>query len=202
MIQDYLEQLGDARMQLGKLQSRASVSLERAAKVRERCSRERLSKQKAIMRYIREQLRISDIRLAMSEVSESASNYLDLYLQRERVGDATFREKGIKEILGEIVQVRKDLESIVNDSSDVPLPDPAVTPLAIGALELRLASCELDDETLHGVVGLVCGVLAPIVAAADPSTLAEQSNKTIGLAFDNKAGTTHPLYYLLFSSVS
>lgn len=190
MLQDYLEQLGDARMQLGKLQSRASVSLERASKVRERCSRERLSKQKAVMRYIKEQLRISDIRLSMSEVSERAANYLDIYIQRERAGDANFRDKGIKDILAQVVQARRDLEAIASGTADGSASSSGPTSLAVGSLELRLASCELDDETLHAVVGLVCGVLAPTATASDPSPFSEPSDKIMGATVENRAGTS------------
>ena len=161
-VHDFLEQLGDARIQLGKLQSKVSVSWERVARIRERCARERISKQKAVMRYVREQLRVSDIRKLLGDIGGRAAEHLDDMTKFERGGLLGLRDQAMKDTMGDLVQVTVQLGGVADGTVD---GAPDSSSLTVGslncAIELRLADCQLDDETVHGIIGLVCGVLAP-----------------------------------------
>lgn len=161
-VHDFLEQLGDARIQLGKLQAKVSVAWERVNRVRDRCTKERISKQKSVMRYIREQLRISDIRKILSEVGERAAEHLDDLLHTERGGLLGMRDQAMKDTMALLVQASGDLAALATGNADGAGDTASLMSSANnGSLEIRLADSQIDDETLHGVVGLLCGVLAP-----------------------------------------
>ena len=63
--QDMVEQLADSRLELSQLTSLVAVSESRVNKLRVRYSSERIAKQKSIMKYVREQMRLSDVRVLM-----------------------------------------------------------------------------------------------------------------------------------------
>jgi hypothetical protein len=161
-VHDFLEQLGDARMQLGKLQAKVSVSWERVNRIRDRCSKERLSKQKSVMRYIREQLRISDIRKIFQEVGKNSAEHLEDLGNCERGGIMGLRDQAMRDTFAQVLRALTDLTLLANGGADGAGDASSLTSsAAVGSLEIRLADCQIDDETLHGVVGLLCGVLAP-----------------------------------------
>jgi hypothetical protein len=161
-VSDFLEQLGDARMQLGKLQAKVSVSWERVGRIRERCSKERLSKQKSVMRYIREQLRISDIRRILHDVGDRASEHVQDLDHSERAGLLGMRDQGVRDTMASLLQACAALQEVSSGAADAAGDTSSLAAsAAVGALEIRLQDSQIDDETLHGVIGLLCGVLSP-----------------------------------------
>ena len=76
-MQDILDQLGESRMDAAKAISKASVATNRLGLVRSRLSMERVAKQKMIMKYVREQMRHSDIMIAINDINTKARENLD-----------------------------------------------------------------------------------------------------------------------------
>jgi hypothetical protein len=173
--QEYLVQLGDSRMMAAKMQSKLAVGNERVKNMKEMFSLERVSKQKSVMKYIREQMRISDLRKVIGEISTRAQESLDeLDVRRRDIQNSFVPTAGaqipdnryMKDLLKQLVGIAEQLavstklhsdENVNSTESDVSKP--------VGALEIRLPESQVDDETLHGVIGLLCGALGPAAAA-------------------------------------
>ena len=141
-------QLGESRKKLAEATSRLAVSTQRSNRMKDRVVNERISKQKTVMKYLREQMRQSDFRVAIHEITTSAQDQLnDL---EETTGGIASRETGIsREILRQLLHVSGELTSLGLSSGTV-----TASP---GAMELRMPDCLLDDETMHGMIELLKG---------------------------------------------
>ena len=145
-IQEVVEQLGDTRMEVARAAARSTVSMERVQRLRERFHFERLAKQKNVIKYIREQMRHSDMRIVLNDLNKKALEYIqeiDIAMNAE--------QRELKEFMKIITHTADELSSAVASSGTNTGPP--------GAMEVRLPDTQLDDETLHGVVGLLSGVL-------------------------------------------
>ena len=76
-VQDYLTQLGESRMINAKLQSKISLGQQRVENMQRLFTLERISKQKNVMKYVREQMRLSDLRKVMDDISRIGRDNLD-----------------------------------------------------------------------------------------------------------------------------
>ncbi len=145
--QDMVEQLADSRLKLTQLSSHVAVAESRVDKLRVRYSSERTAKQKSIMKYVREQMRLSDVRVLMDSAFEKSKQSTD-ELEAAGLG-LQDNMKGVMEVLQTVMNIAKEL-SLVGASS-------GTTTGGVGALELRLPDSEVDDETLLSVIGLLSG---------------------------------------------
>ena len=96
---DMAEQVSEARMQLAKGQSKASNSAARVEKIRHKMVGERLAKQKATLKLIREQLRWSDTCIVLDQVKKKASAEIDYQATQYSL---TKRDDEVKTLLNEI----------------------------------------------------------------------------------------------------
>jgi hypothetical protein len=119
--------------------------------MKDRVVNERISKQKTVMKYLREQMRQSDFRIAIHDITSTAKNELnDL---EESTGGVAGRETGMsREILRQLVGVSSELTTIGLSSGTASGPP--------GAMELRMPDTLLDDETVHGMLELLKGNVA------------------------------------------
>lgn len=157
-----------------RLQAKISTSAERVASMQHMYSLERISKQKTMMKYVREQLRISDFRKVIDKVSKAGRDSLDeIELQRKELLAASQPSVSqhlpdnnrIRSLMVQLVQVAEQLSatSLYNGQDDTATNNDDVP---VGSLEIRLPDSQVDDETLHGVVGLLVGALGPSGGAA------------------------------------
>ncbi len=84
-MQDYVRQLGENRMASAKLQSSVSSSLAGAQLMKAQLSLERVSKQKSILKYVREQMRLSDTKLVLGDMASRTQTNL-AELEKRRAG--------------------------------------------------------------------------------------------------------------------
>lgn len=145
-LQEVVEQLGDSRMEVARATARSTVSLERVQRLRERFHFERLAKQKNVIKYVREQMRHSDMRIVINDLHKKAVEYIS---EIDIAMDAD--QRSLKEFMQQIVHTAEELSAAVASSGTNTGPP--------GAMEVRLPDTQLDDETLHGVIGLLSGVL-------------------------------------------
>ena len=145
-------QLGETRVKLADATSRLAVTTQRSNRMKDRVVNERISKQKTVMKYLREQMRQSDFRIAIHDITSTAKNELnDL---EESTGGVAGRETGMsREILRQLVGVSSELTTIGLSSGTASSGLP-------GAMELRMPDTLLDDETVHGMVELLKGNVA------------------------------------------
>lgn len=171
-----------------KLQSKVSVSGERVENMKEAFSVERIAKQKSVMKYVREQMRISDLRKLLMELSIKAVSTLDEIDVRRRDimnafpsmgSSATDMAEGrhIKDLINHMMSVADQLAASTKLHSDENMN--AVDGGPAGSLDVKLQESVIDDETLHGVVGLICGALGP--AAVASAEIDKTQNDTIAL---------------------
>lgn len=150
-MQDILDQLGESRMDSAKAISKASVAINRVGQVRSKLSMERLAKQKMVMKYVREQLRHSDIMIAINDVTIKARENLD-EIQGNVFANA---QEGVwgksKSLMMKLIEIADELSAATTSSGTKTGP--------AGSLELRLVEAQVDDETMHGVLGLFNGLL-------------------------------------------
>jgi hypothetical protein len=150
-------------------------------------SEERLSKQKAIMKFIREQLRLSDYRKLIYDISARGRDSLDeLEVQRRDLseelrkenpsyqgtlggGRGTYVERyqGLEsqKMRGVVSQLRGVAERLATtalhrfgDSQGEGQRDEV-----IGSLDLKLSDFQIDDEACHGIIALLSGALGTAV---------------------------------------
>ncbi len=148
-VQDMIDQLGAARLELAKVTSKMSSFDQRMQGLRLRYSVERTAKQKNSLKYVREQMRLSDMRILMQDLFTKSIDLKDtMELSGAGFLDAN---KGIMSLLHETEQVCKEL-SLAGASS-------GTTTGGIGALEIRIPDSEIEDETLYSLITLLAGSL-------------------------------------------
>ena len=143
---EVIEQLGDSRMEIARATARSAVSVERIQRLRDRFYFERLAKQKNVIKYVREQMRHSDMRIVLNDINAKAADYaIDLEIAMSA------EQKQLKEFMTQITHTSAELTSALASSGTTTGP--------VGGMEIRLPDTQLDDETMHGVIGLLSGVL-------------------------------------------
>ncbi len=167
-IQDMTDQLGSARLDLSQATSRVAVMDQRMQDLRLKFSLERTAKQKNALKYVREQMRISDIRVLMEDLRIKAGDQRE---EMEMSGLAFLdNNKNTMSVLHEIEQVGKEL-SLAGASS-------GTVSGGVGALEIRLPESEIDDETLHSLVSLLAGGLEEAKVQDDEGQLHNEDGTT------------------------
>lgn len=146
-------QLGVARKKLAISQSKLTVSSQRSLRMKDRVIHERVSKQKMMMKYLREQIRQSDFRVTIDTISKSASDQLnDL---EESTGGLAARETELSRgVLRQLLDVSGELSKVGVSSGTTTGPP--------GAMELRMTESLIDDETVHGMMELLRGNLTKL----------------------------------------
>ena len=173
-IQDMVDQLSTARLELAQVTSRAVVTEQRCDQLRLQYSVERTAKQKNAMKYVREQMRLSDIRILLDDLYSKSTNFKEeLELSGAAFMDAN---KNMISILVEIGSVTHEL-SLAGASSGTATG-------GIGALEIRLPDSEIDDETFFNIVTLLSGGADTSTGTEDTKTEGEEETK------DGVGGTT------------
>lgn len=150
-VVEVVEQLGDTRMEVARATARSAVSMQRVQRLRERFYFERLAKQKNIIKYVREQMRHSDMRIVVNDLNSKAADYIvefDIAMNSE--------QKQLKEFMMHVTHMAQELSGAVNTTTAAGGGTPTGP---AGSMELRLPDTQLDDETMHGVIGLLSGVL-------------------------------------------
>jgi len=148
-VQDMSDQLGSSRIDLAQVTSKIATYDQRMQILRLKYSLERTAKQKNALKYVREQMRLSDMRILMQDLYTKAN---DLKEEMELSGLAFLdANKGIISMLHETDQVCREL-SLSSASS-------GTSTGGTGALEIRLPDSEMDDETLYSLVTLLAGNL-------------------------------------------
>jgi len=69
---DAVNKLMEVRLQHAKAQAQLAVAVERVERMRERLVRERMAKQKAVLKSVREILRQSDVRVKLHDIEVAA----------------------------------------------------------------------------------------------------------------------------------
>ena len=145
-VTEVIEQLGDSRMEIARATARSAVSVERIQRLRDRFYFERLAKQKNVIKYVREQMRHSDMRIVLNDINAKAADYaIDLEIAMSA------EQRQLKEFMTQITHTSAELTSALASSGTTTGP--------VGGMEIRLPDTQLDDETMHGVIGLLSGVL-------------------------------------------
>jgi hypothetical protein len=187
-VQDYLSQLGESRMTGARLESKISNSAERVKSMQHMYALERISKQKNLMKFIREQLRLSDFRRVIDKVSKAGRDSLDeIEMQRKEllaasqpsVNQSLPDNNRIRALMVQLMQVAEQLSAtaLFNGQDDSATNNDDVP---VGSLELRVPDSQVDDETLHGVVGLLCGALGPSGGHDDTAAAAVHPSDGLG----------------------
>lgn len=70
------------------------------------------------MRYIREQLRISDIRKVLSDVARRAADHLQDLTLHERGGLLGLRDQATRDTMASLVQATSDLSAVATGAAD------------------------------------------------------------------------------------
>eukprot|EP00602_Paraphysomonas_sp_CaronLab_P012039 CAMPEP_0185038394 /NCGR_PEP_ID=MMETSP1103-20130426/33963_1 /TAXON_ID=36769 /ORGANISM="Paraphysomonas bandaiensis, Strain Caron Lab Isolate" /LENGTH=1393 /DNA_ID=CAMNT_0027576797 /DNA_START=230 /DNA_END=4411 /DNA_ORIENTATION=- len=195
-VQDYLCQLGESRMATAKLQSKVSYSENRVKNMQHLFSLERIAKQKNVMKYVREQMRLSDLRKVMDEISRVGRDNLDdIEVQRREIAEAGPSSADAlvpdnHRLRGLLLQLKSVAEHL-SASAAFNNTDVGSTPgqggddaaMVVGAIEVRLPESQIDDETLHGVVGLLCGALGNGgIGNGDNNTTSDDERNTTTMA--------------------
>ena len=150
-----------------RLQSKITNSTERVKSMQHMYALERISKQKNLMKYIREQLRLSDFRRVIDKISKMGRDSLDeIDLQRRELLAASQPSVNqnlpdnnrVRALLVQLMKVAEQLSAtaLYNGQDDSGTNNDDVP---VGSLELRIPDSQVDDETLHGLVGLLVGAL-------------------------------------------
>jgi hypothetical protein len=154
--------------------------------MKQQFSSERLSKQKSLMKYIREQLTLSDYRKLIYDISAIGRDSLDeidvkrrdlseelkrenpSYFQRDNASSATHAERfhGLEsqKLRGLMTQLRGVAEKLATTAlhhfgEEERERGERRRDEVIGSLEIKLSDSQVDDETCHGVIGLLSGAL-------------------------------------------
>lgn len=152
-IVDLLEDISDSRMEVAKSMSKTAVSNSRFDQIRDRFVKERFAKQKMIMKYIREQMKHSDMRVVIDQVVKKARDQLDeIEATPDYGGWQASAVNATKDLFIQLVQVADQLALAGASSGTNTGP--------VGGLEIRLPQSLVDDETLNGVISLICGVFS------------------------------------------
>ena len=174
-----------------KLQSKIANSAERVKSMQHMYSLERISKQKNLMKFIREQLRLSDFRRVIDKISKVGRDSLDeIDMQRREllaasqpsVNQSLPDNNRIRALMMQLMQVAEQLSatSLYNGQDDSATNNDDVP---VGSLELRIPDSQVDDETLHGVVGLLVGALGPTNGQYDEEQVRPREGAGRGDAF-------------------
>jgi hypothetical protein len=148
-VQDLTDQAGSARLDLSQVSSRVGVMDNRIQNLRLKYSVERTAKQKNALKYIREQMRMSDLRILLDDLNTKA---VDQREEMEMSGVAFLdSNRSIVSMLSEVEGVTKEL-TLAGATS-------GTTTGGVGALEIRLPESEIDDETLYSLISLLAGGL-------------------------------------------
>jgi hypothetical protein len=150
-------------------------------------SSERLSKQKNIMKYIREQLQLSDYRKLIYDISALGRDSLDEIdvnrkdlteeLRREnpsyyQMTNATHAERyqGLEsqKLRGLMTQLRGVAEKLATTAlHHFGEEKGAKRDEVVGSLDIKLYDSQVDDETCHGIIGLLSGALQGTASGVD-----------------------------------
>jgi hypothetical protein len=142
--------LGLSRSENAKLQSKIVVTGQRVLRMKNRLVNERVAKQKTMMKYIREQMRQSDVRCEIDSITTRARDQLEDL--EETTGGIAGRETALsREVVRQLLSVGSKLAAVGMPSGTATGP--------VGSIELRLPESLMDDETLHGMYGLLSGEL-------------------------------------------
>ncbi len=152
-IVDLLEDISDSRMEIARSISKTTVSSNRFDQIRDRFVKERFAKQKMIMKYIREQMKHSDMRVVIDQVVKKARDQLEeIEATPDYGGWQATAVNATKDLLVQLVQIADQLALAGASSGTSTGP--------VGGLEIRLPQSLVDDETLNGVLSLICGVFS------------------------------------------
>lgn len=152
---DLVDQLGESRIETAKGFSKEAISVERFDKLRARYCKERLSKQQIVMKYVREQMKHSDMCIALEDMARASRDTLEELSQTDKFKEAQIALVGYAKPAMELMV---QFSSIVDELA-VAGASSGTTTGPVGALEIRLANSQVDDETLNSLMGLICGVL-------------------------------------------
>ena len=73
-VSDMTDQLGSARLDLSQVTSRIGVMDQRLQNLRLKYSLERTAKQKSALKYVREQMRLSDLRILLQDLNQNSDD--------------------------------------------------------------------------------------------------------------------------------
>lgn len=146
-------------MACAKLQSKISTSADRVVYMKNVLHREKLAKQKLSMKYVREQMRLSDLKLVIHDISRRTRQTIDEMEERKSaLNEVLTDDRKTRDLIAQVVVVTDELVATASSAVAEKSEDRTVD-AQIGALELRLPGSQVDDETMHGIVGLICGAL-------------------------------------------
>jgi hypothetical protein len=128
--------------------------------------------QTAIMKTVREQMRLSDILLVIDDVSKKASDK-----EKNKEGD-------LDPLFQQMAAISAELSAATISSGSVTGPK--------GAMELSLADCGVDDETLIGVMSILKDPSNTAAPAPYPGTGSSSSSADSSSALCLKA-TSQPI---------
>jgi hypothetical protein len=146
--QDMIEQLANSRMEQAQLSSKVATNDNRVNRLRVRYSSERTAKQKTIMKVIREQMRLSDVRLLFNDTVEKSRD-----VEGEMISNGLSMQSELQStmhLMQQVGNIAEELSRVGAGNTDT---------AEVGAMELRLPDCELDDESLFSAMGLLSGGL-------------------------------------------
>lgn len=185
-LAEVLDQLGESRMTQSNLQARLLVNQGRHERSKVRFYAERISKQKAVVKYIRELMRLSDLQLTIHGITTRARETLQ-ELQLAATLSSHAHDKHLESKLHAHVDDPQHLQpegynafsSFVEElvyvtnallASSVGMQNAASSSVLSqtmpGAMEIRLPDASIDDEAMHTVMGLLSGVLMQGTSAA------------------------------------
>lgn len=202
VVADAVDHCSEARVAQSKLTSRALVTKQRNDRIRIRYFVERVAKQKNILKFIRENMKLSDLQITLDSICKKGQDKLEelrleaelsagtkLQASKSSMSSLAGRGSGsgwshnggdngrgdggggldiassnmLSDFLEQLMGIAQELmsSSILNSSAGGQ-PEDAAKSTKInppGSMEIRLPESAIDDETLHSIIGLLCGVL-------------------------------------------
>jgi hypothetical protein len=184
----------NARMELTTAVSKVVGDKLRLKNIRTKYTAERLAKQLSIMKYVREQMRHSDVCVVIDDISRRAKEHMRLLNMNIELTASTAATSNapsntettstgggsgaataaaaatvnrMKTMLSHFIGVSDELRTATAPSSGKPASGRGDVDVPVGAMELRLQDSEVDDETLNGIMGLLYSGTANATSGKD-----------------------------------
>lgn len=216
VVAEAVDNCSEARIAQSKLTSRMLVTKQRNDRIRIRYFVERVAKQKNILKFIRENMKLSDLQITLDAICQKGADKLEelrleaelsagTQLQASKSSMTSLAGRGsgsgwnhgsggggsninnssghgggssgsggaldiassnmLSDFLEQLMAIAQELmsSSILNTTAGGQ-PEDATKGSGVrvnppGSMEIRLPESAIDDETLHSIIGLLCGVL-------------------------------------------
>ena len=172
IVTETLTSLRQARMETAALLSRVSYATDRQIASKQHFTRERLAKQSFLLKYVTESMHHSDVRILLDDVARRAREQLrymgkptgevnlangsEEYLLPDHDGMFSSSERADQrekrtESHQRVESLCRAIATVGDELTRMGIPSGSTTG-PIGAIELKLSDCAIDDETLYNLM--------------------------------------------------